>query len=57
MMYMPENGFIEFMELMAIPNVGRTHMLIVIIINTVVSVLAENYLWNFIINLIKRKKN
>jgi len=56
MMYMPENGFIEFMELMAIPNVGRTHMLIVIIINTVVSVLAENYLWNFIINLIKRKK-
>jgi len=56
MIFMPENGFIEFMELMALPNVGRIHMLIVIAVNTIISVLAEKYLWNLIINLIRKKK-
>jgi len=58
MLFMPENGFIELMELMDLPSLdGKIHILVVVVVNVTVSAIAELFLWNFIINLIKKINN
>jgi len=56
MIFMPQNAFLDFMELMVIPNSARIFTIIIIILNAIISILAERYLWKIIIKLIKKDK-
>jgi len=56
MIFMPQNAFLDFMELMVIPNSARIFTIIIIILNAIISILAERYLWQIIIKLIKKDK-
>jgi len=57
MLFLPENPFIKFMELLVLPLSGKIYTLAVMAINGIVSVLAEMYLWPRIIYLIKGKRD
>ncbi|ORX77383.1 hypothetical protein BCR32DRAFT_295634 [Anaeromyces robustus] len=57
MLFLPENPFLDFMELLVLPLSGKIYTLVVMIINGIVSVAAEMFLWPNIIYLIKGKRD
>ena len=57
MISMPNNGFLNFMELMTLPNSARIFIIEIVSLNSIISILAERYLWQRIITLFIKNKN
>jgi len=57
MLFIPEPSIYGFMELMVIPFSARCYTLFIIIVNAIVSILAELHLWRWLTNQFKKKRN
>ena len=55
-LFIPNSQLLSFMELMVIPFSARCYTLFIIIVNAVISILAELYLWRWLTNQIKKRK-
>ncbi|ORX61100.1 hypothetical protein BCR36DRAFT_408082 [Piromyces finnis] len=55
-LFIPNTQILSFVELMVIPFSARCYTLYIIIVNAVVSILAELYLWRWITMKLKKRK-